>query len=447
MGDGSTDGTIEELGDGLRLRHARPTDAEALAEFNARIHGDPIKQTPDEGIAIWTRDLLARPHPTFRAADFMLVEEVATGQIVSSLNLISQTWSYEGIPFSVGRPELVGSDLAYRRRGLVRLQMEHAHRWSAERGEMVQAITGIAYYYRQFGYEMTLELGGARLGYSLHVPGASDGATGQYTVRAATEADLRLIAALYERAMNRYAIACLRDEAMWRYELMERSERGITNRVLCIIEREGEPVGYLAHPDGLWGSALVALQYELLPGISWLAATPSVIRYLWSAGERIAARDEAEGFGSFGFAMGTTHPVYEVADELLPRAWNVYAWYLRVPDVPGFVRHIAPALEERLARSLAVGHSGELKLSFFRSGLRLRLEGGSLREVEAWRPDPTDPQHACFPGLTFLQLLFGFRSLAELEAAFPDCISEGDEARVLLNALFPKRPSAVWPIS
>jgi hypothetical protein len=39
-------------------------------------------------------------------------------------------------------------------------------------------------------------------------------------------------------------------------------------------------------------------------------------------------------------------------------------------------------------------------------------------------------------------LLFGWRSLAELRAAFPD-VEIHDEVVALLNALFPKRPSWV----
>ena len=61
------------------------------------------------------------------------------------MNLISQTWAYEGIPFEVGRPELVGTLPEYRNRGLVRAQFEEVHRWSAARGELVQGITGIPY--------------------------------------------------------------------------------------------------------------------------------------------------------------------------------------------------------------------------------------------------------------------------------------------------------------
>ncbi|MGW8249740.1 MAG: GNAT family N-acetyltransferase, partial [Anaerolineales bacterium] len=149
---------IRDLGQGLLLRRSTAVDAEALVEFNASLHSDDGPEQPDERVAAWTRDLLTRPHPSFGVGDFTIVEDSSTGKIVSSLNIIPQTWSYDGIEFKVGRPELVGTRPEYRNRGLVRAQFETVHRWSAERGELLQAITGIPYYYRLFGYEMALNL-------------------------------------------------------------------------------------------------------------------------------------------------------------------------------------------------------------------------------------------------------------------------------------------------
>jgi hypothetical protein len=44
--------------------------------------------------------------------------------------------------------------------------------------------------------------------------------------------------------------------------------------------------------------------------------------------------------------------------------------------------------------------------------------------------------------LIFLQLIFGYRSLAQLRATYPDVYAE-PEAAVLLNILFPEMPSRV----
>jgi hypothetical protein len=117
-----------------------------------------------------------------------------------------------------------------------------------------------------------------------------------------------------------------------------------------------------------------------------------------------------------------------------------------VPDLPEFIRHIRPVLERRLAASVAAGHTGEIKVSFFGSGLRLELERGRLSAVERWSPSVEEEGNAAFPDLTFLQLLFGHRSLEELDHAFADCSPGEGDARILLDALFPRRPSDLWPV-
>lgn len=438
---------LRNLGNGLILRRATVADAEALVEFNARIHGSP--NSPDHRVGIWTRDLMTRPHPTCGPSDFTIVEESATGKIVSSLNLISQTWTYGGISFGVGQPDLVGTEPEYRNRRLVRAQFEVIHQWSARRGEMVQAITGIPYYYRLFGYEMALPLYGERVGHKINIHDLNSKKTEPYFVRAATEADLPFMAKLSQKAMQRYLVACLRDEVLWRYELLGRSEAGLRTRFLRIIETaEGERVGFLVHPTGLWKTTMAITQYELKSGVSWLAVTPSVIRYLWATGEQYAKRDQKESqFCAFSFALGGQHPAYQAAHQQLPQVRDIYAWYVRVPDLPGFLQHLTPVFEQRLAESIAVGHTGELKISFYRGGLHLRFEKGRLTEIKAWKPKQGNGIKAAFPDLTFLQLLFGYRSLEELEYAFADCWTADDEARVLLNALFPKWPSNVWSVS
>jgi hypothetical protein len=441
---------LRNLGGGLILRRAVPEDTEELVDFNARIHSDAGPEHPDERVGAWVRDLMVGPHPTFKTEDFTVVEDTATGKIVSSLNLISQTWSYGGIPFGVGRPELVATLPEYRNRGLVRAQFEVIHQWSADRGEKMQAITGIPYYYRLFGYEMGLALEGFRAGFIPQVPKLKEGETEPYRLRPAAEADLPFIASLYEQACQRYLVNCIWDEALWGYELKGKSEKNINRMELRLIETPaGEPVGFLAHQPFTWGPSMATLAYEVKPSISWAAVTPSVIRYLQAAGEALPPFiGTKEPFSSFIFRLGAEHPVYQVIPDRLPRMRRPYAWYVRVPDLVDFLRHIAPVLEKRLAGSLLVGYTGEFKITFYRSGLHLVFEQGRLKTVEGWKPTPQGHSgDSAFPDLTFLQLLFGYRSLEELRYAFADCGTRSDEVATLLNILFPKQASDVWPIS
>jgi hypothetical protein len=441
---------LRDLGDGLVLRRATLKDSQALVAFNSRIHSEEVDGKPNDYVGAWTRDLVEVLHPTFSVGDFTVVEDTRKGEIVSTMNLISQTWSYSGVEFKVGRPELVGTHPDYRKRGLVRAQFEIVHQWSAERGELLQAITGIPYYYRLFGYEMALNLSGGRAGYKPLVPKLKEGETESYHLRPATEGDLSFINNLYAHGCRRSLVSCRRDEAIWRYELLGRSKDNVNRSNLCVIETpQGEAVGFLAHPPFTWGAMMAATAYELMPGISWAAVTPSVIRYLQTIHEVLQPEEgEKEEFGAFGFWLGAEHPVYQVITDKLPRVREPYAWYLRLPDLPAFLRQITPVLEDRLAISPMSGHSGELNISFYNSGLRLSFEAGKIKQIDNWNPTPQGHSgDAAFPGLTFLQLLFGYRSLDELHYAFVDCFAGTDNARALLTCLFPKQPSNVWAVS
>ncbi|MGH2557446.1 MAG: GNAT family N-acetyltransferase [Thermomicrobiales bacterium] len=436
---------LHDLGDGLVLRGARSQDREAVAAFHANTLLAVGETAPLERLYYFVLDLMSGEHPDCKPGDFMLVEETTSGKIVSSLGLISQTWTYDGIPFRVGQPDIVSTDPAYRRRGLVRAQMNEVHRWSAARGELVQGITGIPWYYRQFGYEMALSLDASRAGSRHHVPRLHEGASEPYSFRPATTDDLPFILEMYRRATSRSLVASLRDDALWRYDLEARSEKNGMRREFRVIETAGpagKPVDLVIHWRRLWGSELGVSLYELTAGVPFLAATPSVLRYLDATGDAYAIRD-GEDFGAIAFSLGEQHPVYETIPDRLPQVGTPYAWFVRVPALPAFVRHIAPALEKRLAASAQAGYTGDLKVSFYHTGLHFSFQDGRV-SLDGWTPAEVEEGDAAFPDHTFLQLLFGYRSLAELRHAFPDCAATTEHARALLPILFPKRDSEVW---
>ena len=72
------------------------------------------------------------------------------------------------------------------------------------------------------------------------------------------------------------------------------------------------------------------------------------------------------------------------------------------------------------------------------------FEQGRLAVAEHWRVPLYDSNASGgFPPLVFLQVLFGHRSIEALRQAFPD-VWVSDEARPVLKALFPTRPSFVF---
>ncbi|HTP09927.1 MAG TPA: GNAT family N-acetyltransferase [Anaerolineae bacterium] len=432
-----------DLGDGLRLRFATVEDSEALAQFNGRIHAN---EGFNEFVSQWTREFVSPSHPTCGPNNVTLVEDTRTRQIVSSMCLIPQTWTFDGIPFPVGRPEAVGTAPAYRRRGLIRAQFDVLHAKSEREGHLVQGITGIPWYYRQFGYEYAIDLDGGRCVYPTLIPALKAGESEAYRFRPATVDDLPLMMDLYDRDCARSLIACPRSEAEWRRMTFDVPSSVIPYIVLTIIEtNEGRAVGVIRTSRELsWRGMFPVRMLAVVEGQSWRAVLPAALRWLKTQSEAAGTAAQKSETPTLHFEMGEQHPAYDAAPELFHQNTGSYAWYIRVPDVPKFINHIAPVLEQRLARSALNGYAGEIKVREYVRGFKLIIEPGKI-SAEPWTAADQDEGDASFPPWTFVKLLFGQRSFEELEDAYPDCFANAAIAPVL-KALFPKRFSNVLPI-
>ncbi len=171
-----------DLGDGLVRRWSTAADLDKIALCMATVfrgdEGEPLSPLH------WARmNLSFNPaFPLMDAGDCAVVEDTSRVDrpIVATVSLWRQRWSCGGIPFGIGRPEYIGTRVGYRNRGLVRDLMEMVHARSTARGDLVQAITGIPFYYRQFGYEYALDLYGIRRVYLADIPPAAEGRKAEY---------------------------------------------------------------------------------------------------------------------------------------------------------------------------------------------------------------------------------------------------------------------------
>ncbi len=435
-----------ELGDGLVLRWAMEDDVERIAALTSQVFRETAEEPPNPENAAWLRDLGSGRHPLTNVDRCVFVEDTRTGQVVACTWLISAVWTYGGMRFSVARPEHVASHPDYRRRGLMRALFEAFHARSAAEGDLVQAITGIPYFYRQFGYEYALDLGGSRRVAFSSIPRLKEGETEPYTLRLATAADVPLLRRLYDRERASALVSVRIEDDYWHYCLDRLAPPWHAH---LILNGSGQPAGYVLSGARRWGPAIPVFAMAVEAGTSLVAVLPPVLRALEAHSATLPPprKPDAPPLSSIQFVLGRSHPVYDALDTSLAAGHEPpYAWYVRVPDLPGFIRHIAPVLEARLAGSVAAGHSGELCLDFYRGGLRLVFADGRLVTAEEWRAPIWEAKaKGGFPPLVFLQLLFGHRSLDELRHAFPDVWAE-DEGRPLLEALFPPQRSWAMPL-
>lgn len=430
------------LDSGLILRSLSagfPQDREQLPAFNGGIHLDYEEER--SLLARWTSDLIHGQHPTVTDDEIFVVVDPSQGdRVVSSVILIPQVWRYggaDGVPLRMGRVELCGTDPEYRQRGLMRTLINTAHERSAELGHHIQGITGIAHFYRRFGYSMALDLG-VRGGFSFSaVAPLSD--SPKYRLRPATEADIPDIRA-WEHAFARKRLICFpRDEAQWRYEISTRSPNTVYSmHVYIITDQEDEGVGFIVlftygTGDPRCGAYVVGERSSILDTFDdVMSGIKALIPEINS---------ENGEWHSLFFDSGMDETLDLILDQSdygqVRSPSRMYAWYLRIADLPRFIMHIAPVLEARLHGSGAHRYTGTLLIAFQDlSGLKITFDNGRILHAEIIPLEKDDLADAAFPYLTFLDVIFGRRMPDELRTALPEVFTNR-KGRVLLNILFP----------
>jgi GNAT superfamily N-acetyltransferase len=440
-----------ELGEGLIQRWSTPEDTENIAQLIGLVYRDK----EDEPLNLRAMDSVRRhmsgDFPLMGPGDYAVIEDTGKegNPLVACTCLWRQQWEYEGIAFGVGQPEFVATHPDYRNRGLIRALFDMVHTRSEAEGHLVQGITGITHFYRQFGYEYALELEGRRVTYLSLIPKAQASTPEPYSLRVATTEDIPLLMELHNRQRSASMVWAITSERYWRYQIEAVKDATIAGKqmgVRMIVDGTSAVQGYLMIALKRWSSSLNVYALNLAAGVSWQAVMPSLLRVLQAYGMQIpVVHPDAPPLNEINFWLGSAHPVYDVlGDRLAPFYEPPYAWYIRVHDMLAFIRHIAPALERRIANSPAAAYTGELTLDFYRGGLHIAFDKGHITHIEPWRAAAyKNEADASCPALVFLQLLFGYRSLAELRYAFPDVRVENSKAEVLLNALFPKKFSWV----
>ena len=447
----SEDTYRRELGDGLTLRWSTPEDVEQVASLYAHVYRSSPDAPLNWHVPLWTRDMFSGRHPHIGPRDFAVVEDTTTGAIVASTCLLRYPIGFERIPIPFGRPEVVATHSEYRNRGLIRAIFELIHAKSEARGDLAQGITGIAHYYRQFGYEYSVAMGTGLTVYFAAISTLKTDAAEPYSLRKATIKDSALLLRLWEREHMQAAITTplSADYCRWVIEA-----EGVDQWCLyLIVDTTGRAVGYLRLSPLRWGLAVSVDRVMVEEGVPLVAIVPSVLRGVQALAETtLPARPETPPPGAVKFHLwNSDHPLRSALGDLVPvsvtHPYSTYPdlWYIRVPDLVRFITQVAPALERRLASSAQASYTGELTIDFYRGGLRLAFDSGKLAVVENWQRPLWGESKIGFPPLVFLQLLFGYRSLHELRSLYPDVWAEGEAAPVL-DALFPKRQSSLIPL-
>jgi hypothetical protein len=120
-----------------------------------------------------------------------------------------------------------------------------------------------------------------------------------------------------------------------------------------------------------------------------------------------------------------------------------HGFYARIPDPVAVLDRLRPVLSERLSRSRYAGDDGEIDISLYVVGVRLRYAGGVVTAVEPAPPleNPLDGTGIGIAPDWFAALVFGRWGASALAERVDDVLL-GPHAEIM-DVLFPRRPADV----
>jgi predicted N-acetyltransferase YhbS len=335
-------------------------------------------------------------------------------RVVSTATLLHETVSIGGIDVPTGQVEMVATVASHEGRGLVRALMLEAHRRSAARGDLLQVMVGIPYFYRQFGYS-----------YAMPIPLAWDVPTAPpvdpaITVRVAGTNDIDQMAGLQDAAQAGADVRMPHSAGCWRW-LVQRS--GSTQ---LVAER---------------GSSIVATARQTPPDdgvvLGELAGSAEGLCAIVAAGAR---------HGEVALLERTTPTVDALLHDIAEapnapersREW----FYARIPELAPLLDHLRPVLLDRF-RSSAIGGHHDVLLSSWRSHVRFSIDDDVVSSVVAGGPEqaPISKGGSGVPPDALAPLLLGPFGAGGLESRHGDVLL--GRQRELMEALFPPVSSDV----
>ncbi len=382
---------------GIEIRGARLDELDSVAALLSE-RGEPadavdlrlVAGDPDEGL---TSVLVA----------------VDQGRVVSTATLLRETLSMEGVPLPAAQVEMVATEPSHEGRGLVRALMELAHTTSRERGDVVQVMIGIPFFYRQFGYcySMRIPLTRDLRGVPAHDP--------SITVRSATPADIRAMAALQHTEQQRVEVSMPHSPGCWRW----------------LVARDGSQQLVAERNATVIATARATPPEEGLV-LGEVAGDHSGVEAIVSHAHRV-------GGGAVQVMDRPGTAVHDVLDPLLapidqPDALGEW-YYARIERLAPVLELLRPVLGRRWLA--AGGGEHDVLISSFRTHLRFHLGADGMGDVTTGgaMQAPVSAGGSGVPPDVLPPLLFGPHGALGLERRHPDLML--GRQREVMSVLFP----------
>ena len=388
-----------ELADGYDLRVAVEADVEQVADL--------LAERGDAADAVDLRLVVEDPSEGLEAC-FVVTHG---DRIVSTATVLREAVRIGGVEIPTGQVELVATASDHEGRGLVRALIDEAHRRSSARGDLLQVMIGIPYFYRQFGYSYAMPIPRVR-----QLRPNAPVRNPAITVRAATHDDIVAMRRLQDEAQDDADVAMPHSPSCWRW----------------LIDRDGS-TQRVAESD----SHVIATCRVTPPG------EDLVVAELAGSVEGVQAliADAAAAAGSTTVQERPHTSVNATIDDLVapiegPAALHEW-YYARIEYLAPLLDRLAPLLLARAESAGLLDHPHDVLLSTFRSHVRFTIGPDGMSPVDTGGTEqaPTSKGGSGIPPDALPPLVLGPQGALGLEAAVPDVYL--GRQRELMSALFP----------
>ena len=379
----------------IEIRTARTEDIDGIAE----LIGDRIGEEDGAEAELVLND------PDFDRKRWFVATD--GDKVLSTAVVFPGQLRFGDVTMVAGAIEFVATSEEAEGQGLVRRILDDIHVTASTRGEMMQWIVGITYFYRRFGYEYAIPVDGMHLFAAAEVPPIPDG----WSVRAAAHEDIAALARAQE-SFSRAAEVSI-TATKWVWDIYRRSP----NYEVIVAEGPGGPAfgRIYSWDDDRYLTDIVA------------QSTNAAAALLNAAGDD----------GQWDVSAMSRPGARRFLEELAPWIPSYDAYYLRVADPVALLEAIRPVLSRRLAASSESRLEGNGLISLYGSSIRFTYDGkrvGPMRR-EGGVPGPISEGGSGVAPDQIVSLILGPLGAAGLAELHPD-INLGEQEE-LMQTLFP----------
>ncbi|MBM4412646.1 MAG: GNAT family N-acetyltransferase [Chloroflexi bacterium] len=430
----------QDLGDGYMVRWATPADIPGYVELCMRVFRSSANDPLSKAMYLHGNEQTSEYHPQSHWRNLAVVVD-ANDQVVAGAILMHQPMDYAGIHITLGRPESVASAEHVRNRGFVRHIFQLLHAKSEARGDHLQGITGIPYFYRKFGYDYGIDAEAYA-----NVPFASLPAkpTLEVSIRRATVDQYATFVRLYDadRLSGRHMITTPIEHSYFTFLVDKSTSYNVLTPFL--IYQDERVIGYLILGRSNWDTNMIIWAWGLAPTCAWHQYALPVLHALPQIRDQIAIRNPHKVSELTGviIMLDEGHAARQQLTFGIPHTSEpVYAWYTRVADYAYILESLRPVLERRLSHSSMCGFSGDVHLSFYGKGVSMSWQAGQLVACKNTRPPLMgEGTNGAYPPGAFMLQIFGRKSFRQIKAWHHEVWADATTEQ-LLGILFPTQPS------